>query len=166
MRSMLIKAALILVGIALSVGLVEEGLRLARYGKAKEFSFSRVVEYDPLLGWRHKRNASYELITSEYRVTLRYDANGMRGSNKPHAKPQNVSRIVVLGDSFVDGYTVQVQDLVTEVLQGSLGPQFDVINLGVVGYSIDQEFLLLEQEGWKYQTDLVILAFFFNDVWF
>jgi hypothetical protein len=40
-----------------------------------------------------------------------------------------------------------------------------VINLGVVGYGTDQALLLLEQEGWKYQPDVLMLGFSYNDVW-
>jgi lysophospholipase L1-like esterase len=123
------------------------------------------MEYDSLLGWRHKRNVSSEMFSDEYRINVQYNAEGWRGPGRQFSKPPNVSRIVVLGDSFVDGYTIPLQDRFTEVLEASLKPQFDVINLGVAGYSTDQELLLLDQEGWKYQPDLVVLAFYYNDVW-
>ncbi len=36
----------------------------------------------------------------------------------------------------------------------------EVLNFGVAGYSTAQEFLLLQQEVWKYHPDIVILAFY------
>ncbi len=165
MRSLLLKTLIILVAITFAFSLVEVALRLTHYGEANGVHLERFVEYDPLLGWRHKRNFSSELITDEYHTTLRFDANGLRGKERPYAKPPNVSRILVLGDSFVEGYAVQVQDRFTEILEATLGSPFEVIALGVAGYSTDQELLSLEQTGWKYQPDLVVLAFYYNDVW-
>jgi hypothetical protein len=165
MRSLLIKATFIPVSVTLTIALIEVTLRLAHYGEASQTPLQKLMDYDPLLGWRHRRNASAEIIAEEYHTTVHYNALGVRGIDRPYSKPQNVSRIVVLGDSFVDAYAVQVQNQLTEVLEASLGPPFEVINLGVVGYSTDQELLLLEQEGWKYQPDLVVLAFYYNDVW-
>lgn len=165
MRSLLIKIALLIASVTLTIGLAELGLRLAHYGEASRARLDKFTEYDPVLGWRHRPNSSGELSTNEYRTTLQYNSNGLRGLNRTYTKPQGVLRIVVLGASFVDGYTVQVQDRLTEVLEASLGPKFEVINLGVPGYSTDQELLLLEREGWKYQPDLVVLAFSYRDVW-
>lgn len=165
MPSLLPKTLLVLVAITLAVGLAEVALRLTHYGETNGVRLEKFMEYDPLLGWRHKRNFSSEVITPEYHTTLRFDANGMRGRERPYTKPKNVSRILVLGDSFVEGYAVQVQDRFTEILEATLGSPFEVIALGVAGYSTDQELLLLEQEGWKYEPDLVVLAFYYNDVW-
>lgn len=165
MRSMLIKGPLVVVSVILAIALAEAGLRLTHYGEANQIHLEKFTDYDPVLGWRHKTNFSYELVMDGYRTMLRYDAKGWRGLDRPYAKPQSVFRIVVLGDSFVDGVAVQTEDRFTEILEASLGPQFEVIALGVAAYSTDQELLLLEQEGWKYQPDLVVLAFYFNDVW-
>jgi len=145
--------------------LAEILLRLSHYGEANRTPLQKLMEYDPLLGWRHRRNVSREMISDEYRIRVRYNAEGWRGPDRKIGKAPNVFRIVVLGDSFVDGYTIATQDRFTEVLQTNLDSQFDVINLGVAGYSTDQELLLLEQEGWKYAPDLVVLAFYYNDVW-
>jgi acetyltransferase AlgX (SGNH hydrolase-like protein) len=165
MRGLLLKISLTLVSVAFAVGFAEVALRLAHYGEAARTPLQKLMAFDPLLGWRHQRNASFEVTTSEYHTTVQYNAHGVRGPDRPYSKPPDVPRIVVLGDSFVDAYTVQIQDQFTEVLEASLGPRFEVINLGVTGYSTDQELLLLEEEGWKYQPDLVVLAFYYNDVW-
>lgn len=159
------RSFLLLVSAVLAVGLLEVGLRLTHFGEANQTPLQKLMDYDPLLGWRHRRNTSAEIITNEYRTMVHYNTLGVRGRDRPYRKPQNISRIVVLGDSFVDGYTVPVEDQLTEILEAGLGRRFEVINLGVTGYSTDQELLLLEQEGWKYQPDFVVLAFYYNDVW-
>ena len=165
MRRRLISIALVFGSVILAMGLAEAALRVAHYGQTHHVALDKAMQYDPLLGWRNKPGVSIELVTPEYRTILHRNASGLRGSDRQYSKPQNVSRIIVLGDSFVDGYTVRTEDRLTEVLEASLGGQFEVINLGVSGYSTDQELLMLEQEGWKYQPDVVVLAFYFNDVW-
>jgi len=164
-RRLLAPAALLLLSVVVALCLVEAGLRSAHYGEGNLIHLEKFVEYDPGLGWRHKRNFSAEFINDETHTTLRYNAQGWRGAESPYSKPPNVFRILVLGGSFIDGYSVQVQDRLTEVLESNLGPRFEVINLGVVGYGTDQDLLVLEQDGLRYQPDLVVLAFSYNDVW-
>ena len=80
--------------------------------------------------------------------TVQYNAQGLRGLDRPYRKPENLSRIVVLGASFVDGFYVLAQDRMTEVLEASLGSRFEVINPGATTYDTDQDLPLLETEGW------------------
>jgi SGNH hydrolase-like domain, acetyltransferase AlgX len=158
-------AAVLLASVMLAILVVELGLRLTHYGEDNLIHLEKFVEYDPGLGWRHKRNFSSEFVNDETHTTLQFNANGWSGPVRPYAKPPGVTRIVVLGGSFVDGYSVRTEDRLTEVMEANLGPKFEVINLGVVGYGTDQALLLLEQEGLKYQPDLIVLAFSYNDVW-
>jgi lysophospholipase L1-like esterase len=164
-RRFLIQTTLLVTSLGMAAGLAELALRISHYGEGKRTPLQKLMEYDSQLGWRHKRNVSGEMVSDEYRINVQYNAEGWRGATGRFSKPPGVFRIVVLGDSFVDGYTLPAQDRFTEVLEISLRPRVDVINLGVAGYSTDQELLLLDREGWKYQPDLVVLAFYYNDVW-
>ena len=73
----------------------------------------------------------------------------------------------MLGDSFTWGYGVADDEVFTEVLEHNLaerGTRCEVINTGVSGWGTDQEYLFLTDEGFKYEPDLVVVAFFlFND---
>jgi SGNH hydrolase-like domain, acetyltransferase AlgX len=164
-RRLLLKATLLVTSLGMAAGLAELALRVSHFGESNRTPLQKLMEYDSLLGWRHKRNVSSAIVSDEYQINVQYNAEGWRGATRRFSKPPDVFRIMVLGDSFVDGYTLPVQDRFTEVLESSLRPQFDVINLGVAGYSTDQELLLLDQEGWKLEPDLVVLAFYYNDVW-
>jgi hypothetical protein len=129
------------------------------------------IEYDPARGWRNTPNANGEYITEEYRVHLTYNSRGIRGPERPYEKSPGTFRVVVIGDSFVEGYMVPLRDRVTEVLEALLkarGPRrpVEVIALGTAGYSTDQELLWLESEGLRYQPDVVVAMFYANDVWY
>ena len=159
-----LRALSVVVSLALAMVLAEAGLRIASY-KHGRASLRNFTEYDPLLGWRNRPNAYTRVVEQDYSTVMQYGPKGLRGEDHPYAKPAGDFRILVLGDSMVDGFSVPLEDRVSEVLQNELGPRADVVNLGVSGYSTDQELLMLESEGWKYRPDLVVLFFYYNDIW-
>lgn len=129
------------------------------------------VEHDSLLGWRNSPNRTGRISTDEYVRDLAYNERSMRGPVRPYEKPEGTYRIVLVGDSFVDGYTEELGDRVGDVLERLLnqdapGRPVEVISLGAGGYSTDQELLWLESEGLRYQPDLVVLLFYANDIWY
>ena len=74
-----------------------------------------------------------------------------------------------LGDSFVEGYTVSLRDTATQVLERKLGdggPAAEVINAGTTAYSTDQEYLFYVTEGARYRPAVVVLFFYYNDVYY
>ncbi len=129
------------------------------------------LEYDALLGWRKIPLKEGWHVKREYRVHEKINSRGLRGSECPYQKPEGEFRILVLGDSFCEGYSVAQSDLFIQPLQDALnrredGIRYRVINGGTGGYSTDQELLFFRSEGRKYQPDLVLLMFYENDVWF
>ncbi|MBI5914309.1 MAG: SGNH/GDSL hydrolase family protein [Bacteroidetes bacterium] len=128
-------------------------------------------EYDPLLGWRKVPNADGHHKTAEYEVVEHINSQGIRGLEYPLAKDSGEYRIMVLGDSFAEGYTVDFEDLFSEILKKKLhekcpDQRYEVINTGTGGYSTDQEVLYFEQEGVQYWPDATVLLFCVNDPWF
>lgn len=63
-------------------------------------------EYDPLLGWKKKCNAQRVNRTEEFLATELTNSEGMRGPNYSIEKNPNEYRVLILGDSFAEGYTV------------------------------------------------------------
>jgi lysophospholipase L1-like esterase len=115
--------------------------------------------YDPLLGW--KNIPSWQATTRGKKLTI--NSRGLRGREYPYKKAPGVTRILVLGDSYIWGYGVADQEVLTEVLEERLGGaagRYEVLNAGVSGWGNDQEYLWLKNEGFRYSPDLVVLAFF------
>lgn len=163
--------ALLAASLLVALALIEVVLHVADIPPTQMSHQRLFVEYDSLRGWRNIPNAQGEYATDEYRVFLSYNSRGVRGPETPYAKPAGTYRIVVLGDSFVEGYSVELDQRVTEVLQRLLnGAQpsrrFEVVALGTAGYSTDQELIWLESEGLRYEPDLVVLLFHPNDIWY
>lgn len=68
-------------------------------------------------------------------------------------------RLLVVGDSFVMGNNVKPDETLPSQLQRLL-PEWEVFNLGVLGYGPDQELLRLQQDGLPLQPDAVLLCLF------
>lgn len=78
-------------------------------------------------------------------------------------KPQRITRIVVVGDSFTWGYGVNDEEIYTERLEKLLRDT-EVINLGVTAYGLRQEINYLKRVGLKFDPDIIFVEFFQNDV--
>jgi hypothetical protein len=104
-------------------------------------------------------------LRGEYSTYIKINQKGLRGQEYPYAKAEGVFRILVLGDSFTAGLQVSEAETFPKLLEAQLNqsdpqPKFEVINAGVTGYGTDNQLAYFSHEGYKYQPDLVILAFF------
>lgn len=114
--------------------------------------------FDDVLGWRNIPN--WKSTTFGRELTI--NSKGLRGREYPYEKPPGVKRILILGDSFAWGYAVADDEVFTEQLETLLkgrARKWEVINTGVSGWSTDQQYLHLREEGLKYSPDIVLLAF-------
>lgn len=128
-----------------------------------------ITEHDPLLGWRKKSLATKTYRTPEYTATVTTNSHGLRGPEHSFHKPDSTYRILLLGDSFAEGYTTAFDSTAGQVLERLLnanGSRYEVVNGGTAGYSTDQELLFFRETGRKYKPDLTLLLFYINDVWF
>jgi lysophospholipase L1-like esterase len=83
-----------------------------------------------------------------------------------YAKPQGEIRVIALGDSHTQGYEVDQNETFSSVAELALnksGVKSTVINAGVSGFSTEEEIIFLENEGYKYKPDYVVLGFYNND---
>ena len=120
-----------------------------------------LTERHPTRGWTFTPNATGTVVVDGSEIPVSINAHGLR--DIPHAyEPRPGSfRIVVLGDSFMEAWGVELADSMPRRLeQGLASKSAEVINLGVRGYGTAQEYLFLKEEGLKYRPDLVVLAFF------
>lgn len=151
--------------------ILEAGLRLddayAHYRYESESGEEVLWAYDPVLGWKMRpgQEGYYSSIKNRFRNKIRINSKGLRDEEYPYEKPAGVQRILLLGDSMAVGLEVAKEDLIDTQLENLLNRsgRYEVINLSARGYSTDQLFLLLREEGLKYQPDIVIYLFVGND---
>ncbi len=154
----ILERVLLLVGTLLLLAI---GAELAlRYGlPLVKPRFTRV---DPDLGWHHNSSVGMHGEREGHAFYLSYNNHGFRPPDRSFEKPSDQRRIVVLGDSFVDGAEVGDDEVFTWKLNERLDG-FEVINLGVYGYSTSQELVMLQKYGLKYDPDMVLLVTLPND---
>ena len=135
-----------------------------------ETSAKQFMQHDELLGWKKISNHESQYVAPEFRTTMRLNSKGMRGPEFPYENGETDLRIVVLGDSYTEGYMVEFEEMFSEVLRNELVGRSDasveVINLGTAGYSTDQELIFFQNEGKRYQQNLSVLMFYQNDIWY
>lgn len=126
-----------------------------------------IHKYDPLLGWVTKPNLKGTFKGEHKRVKFKTNSVGNRGPEYSYGISDNF-RILVLGDEYVEAKRVSNSEIFTAKLETSLrvdvNVELEVINTGTKGYSTDQELLYFKRRGYKYNPDLTILFFCYDDL--
>ena len=120
-------------------------------------------QYDEQLGWLGISNLRAQQGLRETRVTVQLNSLGLRDDEPEERREKQGTRILLLGDSFVFGYGVEGSECLGAQLE-AMTPGIEAVNLGVSGYSTDQELLLLQRLGPSYDPDIVVLVFVYNDL--
>lgn len=153
----------ILISLLLGLAVLEAGLRLI--GKGPQRS---ILEFDSKLGWKKSANASLHRKWPDSAVTLRTNQYGLNDDKTDStAKPAGDFRVIALGDSFTQGFTVDRKDLFVDLLESwwqAEGRKVDVVNAGCEAYSTDQEVVWLLENGEAWKPDVVLLFAYENDL--
>jgi lysophospholipase L1-like esterase len=82
-----------------------------------------------------------------------------------YEKPKGTFRIVVIGDSVAQGAGVDLKETFAKVLENKLNKinKAEVIILARTGYSTSQELVLLKDNAFNYNPDLIIWSYVLND---
>ncbi len=161
---------LVLASFLLSLLVLEAAARLfARSGAFEPAppSDRALWVYDATLGWFHRPSSfGHSTLSGPDRGRVRINALGLRGRELAAPRPEGVRRVLVLGDSYVFGVGTDEENIFTTHLERLLnggGPGFEVVNLGVTGYSTDQELQLLRRLGPQLSPNLVLVVTCDND---
>ena len=114
---------------------------------------------------------SYEMIAHAKDENGFYSINskGIRDREFEIPKPDDVFRIIVLGDSVTFGTEYPLELTYPKILEKSLNKKsglnlkYEVLNAGVCSYNAVQKFLLLKNKLLDYEPDMVILQFLNDD---
>jgi tetratricopeptide (TPR) repeat protein len=119
---------------------------------------------DPILGFELKRG--YRNQDPDFVVTYeRTNAHGQRDRERSLAKPPGTRRVLLLGDSVVEGSGLRdLDDTLSRWMERLSGdPRLEVLNFGVSGYCTLAEVRLLELKGLAFSPDVVVVVFVEND---
>lgn len=164
-RSLGRKLILLFGSVLLTLALVEGALRLFKLPLPDRF-FTPNDDF----GWFHVPGRTGWQRTPELAVPISINQEGLRDSEHSYEKTEGIYRILLLGDSFVEGLQVPLEQTIGKQLETRLsssttGPIYEVINAGVSRFGTDNEILFYDFLGRNYDPDMVILFFFYNDLY-
>ena len=141
-----------------------------------------VLRYVPekTIGWKLAPNLNF-ISTDEYwyarefSVPIKVNSLGFRDLERVTNKPPNVSRIAILGDSFVEALQVDFSKTAGQLLENKLNKdlfnknsefqKFEVLNFGIGAYGIDQTLLAYLYYARKFNLDYVFMFYFDTHMW-
>lgn len=97
----------------------------------------------------------------EWDVEFRVNNLGFRGRDITIQKPPDVYRILLVGDSFIEGESVEEQKtsavLAEQELAYETGKKIEVVNMGVMSYAPEIYYRVIKDKGLPLSPDLAIV---------
>lgn len=116
-------------------------------------SASPASNFDPLLGWRNKREPS---VVSAPPVKLN---SGLWRSPHEFEVKKNKKRIAIVGDSFSYGVGLSDGNTYPDYLSKEFSGDYEVYNFGVAGFGLDQMAINAVYNVAPYHPDLIVFSF-------
>lgn len=118
---------------------------------------------NPILGFELKAN--YRNDHPDFIQTYeRTNSYGQRDKERKLEKPDGVRRVLLLGDSVIEGYGLRESETISSRLEDLYSDgSTEVLNFGVSAYCTLAEVELLEVKGLQFDPDIVIIVFVEND---
>ena len=120
------------------------------------------VSADPLLAHEHAPDREARLMG----VEVKTNSMGLRDREYSYERAAGSLRIMMLGDSFTEGWGTPYEDTFSKRLErmfSAEGVKAEVINSGVGNYTVIQEVEYFLTRGYKYDPDIVVLNYFIRD---
>jgi len=101
--------------------------------------------------------------------TIRYNNFGMHDEITTFAKPDGLTRILILGDSYPQGLQVPREQGFPDLLETRLNDEgngrYEVVNLAIDTIGTDRMLMMYALVGYRFEADLVLLVTYVgNDI--
>ncbi len=114
------------------------------------------TDSNPFFGVWHDPHSSFKHVSPDYNLTYHANGQGMRDKER-ELKASGKKRIVVLGDSFVEGWGVATEDRMSDRLERMTG--IEHLNFGTSGSFGPTQYLMLYTHLAKsFEHDALIIA--------
>ncbi len=122
---------------------------------------------DPTFGFLLDPGFEGRHTVEAFDVEVAIGAHGFRGEPWSERKPPGVFRILVLGDSFTFGWGVEQHETFVAEAERRLraaGRRVELLAAGAPTWCAAHEWVLLQQRGWDWEPDLILLQLTTNDL--
>ena len=164
-RQGLLALGALALGAVFAVVTIEIGLRAIGFGAVSVLAYGR-DHYNPDLpeiGYAGRPNI-HGIQTREGISEVRFNSHGFHDIEHDRTPDPDTYRVVVVGNSYTMAEQVPRADVYVSRLEKELtlcpvlaGRKIETINLGVDGYTIHQQYLVLLDYGLSLSPDLVVL---------
>jgi len=111
-------------------------------------------------------------VPGDYEVLVSTNSVDMRGTREYSvAKPHDVHRVAVIGDSFVFGFGVNDDEVISAILENKLNEganvkssSYEVINFSVSGSGQAEQLVTYRERLLEYNPNDVVLFYYSNDI--
>jgi hypothetical protein len=121
-----------------------------------------MIVYDKILGWKPAPNWRGRHQHYDFDVIYTTNADGFRADADFKIKTQ-CRRYAVVGDSFTFGMGVNDDETFINILNRESQSSQCYLNFGIPGFSTDQEVLLIEQQVFAYDPDVILLVVYLGN---
>ena len=156
---------LLLLGLLLPLLALEIGVRMLGLAPPPQPN-PAIWQPHPLMGWWHipYSGGLFHSQYNEFEAEVRINARSLRDREIGYDNPSGALRVLSLADSFGEALQVNLEQTyhkqLETLLTDSLSRPVEVINGGVGGWGTDQEAIFYVAEGFRYNPEIVLLAFF------
>jgi lysophospholipase L1-like esterase len=124
---------------------------------------------EALIQVAHPPNFREERREYEFRYTFQTNDMGLRYRTMDLAKGRDEYRVLLLGDSFTEGYGVEAQNTFGALLErrfrsGANDRKIDFINGGLSGTGPLEYWRLFHNVGLRYAPDMILICLMANDL--
>jgi hypothetical protein len=118
------------------------------------------------VGWTEVPNlrwpwSGFYWYANEYSVEIETTSWGFHDQERSLEKPAGLTRMAVLGDSYVEALQVPFPKSATQLLETRLNERrartYEVLNFGISGYGLGQELLAFEHFAKRFSPDVVFV---------
>jgi hypothetical protein len=123
----------------------------------------KMLRCDRLVGWRGKANVTSTITWQGYQHRVVRNSWGMHDNEHSPQKEEQVFRILMLGDSYIEAIEVEEQQSSHAILEETLNAlatsdiRFEVINGAIHAWGPTQELMYFRSEGQSFQPDLILV---------
>ncbi|MDM8521402.1 hypothetical protein QUF64_15250 [Anaerolineales bacterium HSG6] len=151
--------SLLLFGVVGALALLEVGARLL--GPPFPIAAEAMHQCHADTGWLGEPNFTATIDWYGYEHQISLNDQGMHDTNHPLKKDDDIFRIMLIGDSFVEAAQVNEAETSHAVLESRLNAmseqRFEVINAGALAWGPQQALAYFRTQGHHYQPDLIIV---------
>ena len=161
-------AAAVFFGVVAALVLGEVVLRLLQPPQLSKIRYPCIYRPDPATGFRYEPGAR-GVVAGHFEIENEVVMNSLGFyDDEPLPDDRVGARILAVGDSFTAAMNVPRSEVWTSVLEAELRrsgyPRADVVNIGIDGTGTDVHLELLRRYVPRFEPDVVLVAFFANEV--